>query len=150
MVPDRFPSSFLEVGSLLIPPFTEIAEAADPRKGGLRKRAEYTQGLSRRREQKGASFLPAVPFPLGWVHRPLAGLTPGAFVKRERDETLGDLGVPEETRRSWAPAPRVLPSRACESVPPVLKDFEGRRVSWDQSLGSDIRDREEGRVRGRL
>lgn len=132
--------------------YTPIAEAADPRKGGLGKRAEYRQGLSRRSEQKGVSFLPAVLFPLGWVHRPLAGLTPGAFAKRERDESLGDLGVPEETRRSWAPAPRVPPSRAWESVPvpPVLKDFEGRRVSWDQSLGSDFRDREEARVRGRL
>lgn len=37
-----------------------------------------------------------------------------------------------------------------QKVPPVLEDFEGQRVSWDQSLGSDFRDREQGRVGGRL
>lgn len=35
-----------------------------------------------------------------------------------------------------------------QSLPRVLKDFEGQLLSWDQSLGSDFRDREEGRVGG--
>ena len=58
-----------------LPPFALLAKAADPRKRELRKREEYSQGLSKSREQNRVAsqlYLSA----LGCVYRPLAGLNP--------------------------------------------------------------------------